>query len=859
MENLKKLIEEKLISNPELRLHPNFDKRLKWELIEIDLQDQEKYFLDLYASNKKYETNENNLLICKILGICNHVNLDVEPKTKMGEFPDVDVDYLPIVRDYLKNTWAPQKFGKSKVCNIGNYSTFGLKSTLIDMARVHSLDRNEILNITTNLRMKDDEGDILTFDKALEIYPELKSYCDRNPQVAEATKKLLHRNRSMGKHAGGLILCNQDIASFVPLVRGGEGETVSAWVEGLHGQDLGPVGLIKFDLLVVNGLAQIAQAVKLVKERHNLKYICAYEGQWDWSDTAYLNDPLSMDMANKADLKCIFQYDSEGIRKLVAKGGVDSFDDLVAYVSIYRPSALDVGADEKYVNRKKGKENYEVPEILQDALGKTYGLFIYQEQVMQVLNIVGKIPLRDCYQVIKAISKKNLSAFQKFKDKFVENGQETLGHSKEQMEEYWNTIEAWAGYGFNKTLTEDTIIYCVEGAKQIKDICAGDKVFCVNEKGEQAQTEVVAVHDHGVIDVVEVTFDDGYKVKCTLDHKFLTEEGQIPLWKITSNNLAVLSSPLENIMTKPIKWETPCGLNPLNRTEYYKHVKTCLICKEKRREKKLSKKSRCGMQFTTKKELSEHLKICQICLETKWRFTGKKYFARCGMELLREKHLAEHHRQCEKCTEIKKKNIKDRMDKLNKDNLAPERKAIFSATAKKTSARKDVQEARAAQLKRWRDNNPEDFAKSIEKAQRAPKKSKMEIWLRKELGWKPKKICCGKDRRFVDLVKKNIWIEVDGPFHFWQIGSTSNKRGHNLEYTQTRDQMLKDECIKRKNVTLIRISLKCFTPKTGEMKQEWLALLQTMLQSPIPGVWCIGEFYELCPWAKNNVTILRLP
>jgi DNA polymerase III alpha subunit len=449
MENLKKLIEEKLISNPELRLHPNFDKRLKWELIEIDLQDQEKYFLDLYASNKKYETNENNLLICEILGICNHVNLDVEPKTKMGEFPDVDVDYLPIVRDYLKNIWAPQKFGKSKVCNIGNYSTFGLKSTLIDMARVHGLDRNEILNITTNLRMKDDEGDILTFDKALEIYPELKSYCDRNPQVAEATKKLLHRNRSMGKHAGGLILCNQDIAKFVPLVRGSEGETVSAWVEGLHGQDLGPVGLIKFDLLVVNGLAQIAQAVKLVKERHNLKYICAYEGQWDWSDTAYLNDPLSMDMANKADLKCIFQYDSEGIRKLVAKGGVDGFDDLVAYVSIYRPSALDVGMDETYVLRKRGKQEYHIPEILEGVVGKTYGVLIYQEQIMQILSIVGKIPLRDCYQVIKAISKKKVEGFKKYKDKFIENGQQTLAKTQKEMEEYWDLVQSFSGYGFN--------------------------------------------------------------------------------------------------------------------------------------------------------------------------------------------------------------------------------------------------------------------------------------------------------------------------------------------------------------------------------------------------------------------------
>ena len=127
---------------------------------------------------------------------------------------------------------------------------------------------------------------------------------------------------------------------------------------------------------------------------------------------------------------------------------------------------------------------------------------------------------------------------------FIENGILTLGKSKEEMCSIFSEIESFAAYGFNKSVTEDTIIYCVDGPKQIKDIRAGDSVYCVNEKGEQAQTEVVAVHDHGVIDVVEVTFDDGYSVKCTLDHKFLTEEGQIPLWEIIEDNLFVLSSPL---------------------------------------------------------------------------------------------------------------------------------------------------------------------------------------------------------------------------------------------------------------------------------------------------------------------------
>ena len=449
MKKLKDLIESKITELGDLVNHPNFQKRLKWELIEIEVQDLEDYFIDLYEKNKTYQDNENNLLVCKILGICNQVNLDSEPSTKMGEFPDVDVDYLKIVRDYLKNEWAPKTFGSDKVCNIGNYGTFGLKSTLIDMARVHGLDRGEILNITTALRMKDDEGEILTFDSALRLYPELKDYCDRNPEVAQATQKLLHRNRSMGKHAGGLILCNQRIDNFVPLVRGTEGETVSSWVEGLHGQDLGPVGLIKFDLLVVNSLWQIALTARLVKERHNFKNICNHEGQWDWSDTAYLNDAKSIEMANKGDLRCVFQYDSDGIRKLARKSGVTCFEDLVNLVALYRPGPLNMGMDETYALRKRGKQIYELHPVLEEILGQTYGIMIFQEDVMKILSAVGKIPLRDCYAVIKAISKKKIEGFAKYKDKFVENGQIVLNVSRQEVEKLWEQVQSFAEYGFN--------------------------------------------------------------------------------------------------------------------------------------------------------------------------------------------------------------------------------------------------------------------------------------------------------------------------------------------------------------------------------------------------------------------------
>jgi len=544
-EILKELCLEKLklkVSSDKLKI---FQKRLINELIQIEVQEEAQYFLNLYNIGKKYENNENNLIVPWLLDICSAFDINKETLYKMGDLPDIDIDYLPQVRDYLKNEWAVQEFGQEYVCNIGNYGTFGLKSTFIDMARVHGLDRGEILNITKQLKLKDDEGHALGFDKALELYPELKNYCDKYPEVAKAVQKLLHRNRSMGRHAGGLIISSERIDNFVPLAKNAKDENcASAWGEGLHGQDLSPVGLIKMDLLVVDVLNQLALACKMIKERYGIKSISANEGEWDWSNLSYLNDNKCLEAASSGDLKGIFQFDGEGIRSLAKNAKITSFDDLAALNALYRPGCLLMGMDKAFANRKNGREDYNVHPLLKPILEKTYGVILYQEQVMQILNVAGGIPLRDCYQVLKAISKKKGSVFEKYKGIFLENGKKNLNYTDEEIQNLYDLLLSFSEYGFNKTLTEDTIINSEYGLKQIKDFKVGDKVYCVNEQGEQELTSVLAIHDHGILDVVEIVFDDGYKVKCTLDHKFLTNYGQLPLWKILKNNLKVLCSPI---------------------------------------------------------------------------------------------------------------------------------------------------------------------------------------------------------------------------------------------------------------------------------------------------------------------------
>jgi DNA polymerase III alpha subunit len=449
---------------------PDLKDRLKNEILEIDSQAEHEYFLELNDRGSRFSGNENNLLVPYLLGLTDEFDPSADPAYTQGEFPDIDVDYLPIVQDYLRNEWCPKTFGRDRVVNIGNYATFGIKSALLDMARVHGADYQEIQTITKNLQDRDEEGKPLTWDKALEATPDLATYCEAHPEIADAARRLIDRNRGRGKHAGGTVVSNIKIDDLVPVMIDTDGNPVSGWTEGLHDQDLQPVGLIKFDVLSVRDLLRIAHCCNLVKRlRPGLRGIAAKDGCSDWSDTSYLNDPKALALANKGETRGIFQFDGEGMRKLIKSGGVDRFEDLVAYSSLFRPGPLGMKMHERYVERKRGREEWEgdMPECMRDILSKTYGILVYQEQVMKILNVVGDIPLIHCEKIRKAISKKKESEFIKYKQMFLENGSRKTGwpissDDEKNMNHLFDLLISFSAYGFNRS---HAVAYTVTSAR----------------------------------------------------------------------------------------------------------------------------------------------------------------------------------------------------------------------------------------------------------------------------------------------------------------------------------------------------------------------------------------------------------
>jgi hypothetical protein len=460
------------------------------------------------------------------------------------------------------------------VCNISNYGTFGLKSGLLDIARVLSENRIDVLNVNKKLTKNDEEGDPLTWESANDECSEFREYMETHPRVAEVTKGLMcgdidwekfgyknppNRKRGMGMHASGLVISGAKLGDFVPMVVSSgnreKGLRASAWVEGLADTDLSSQGFIKFDFLSLEANAKIAACNRLIMNRHPVTSICALEGMANWSDTSYLDDKLAIELANRGDLRGIFQFDSDGIRKMVKSGGVSGFEDLAAYSSLYRPGPITSGMHEEFIDRKKGLKEWVVPQTdntqLTESLTSTYGVLCYQEQIMLYLSVVGKIPIAQCQGVIKAISKKKVEKFKKYKEEFVRNAQITLVITEDEANARWTEIENWAGYGFNRSILDTTLIpvkVCGNWLqKEIKSFIAGDIVLCIDENGDTVETVVVDLHDHGLLEGYEVTFDDGYKVTCTLDHKFLTNEGQKSLREIVGSNSVVLSGSKQGV------------------------------------------------------------------------------------------------------------------------------------------------------------------------------------------------------------------------------------------------------------------------------------------------------------------------
>lgn len=375
-----------------------------------------------------------------------------------NELPDIDVDFPPSILSKIVPL-ARKMYGDDRVAGVCTYMRSGVRSVIKDVARVFELPFKEVNDITTILGNESNKMNWLT---AIDNFEELRQFIKNYPQASNIMSILNSRVKSVGTHASALIISSVPIAGKIPMIRqaGERDEMVSSWVEGQARLELSVFGFCKFDRLGLQTLDDLAMCLDLLYSRGQLSRedgIFRLPGRKNWSDLVYLTDKKALKAAARGETNGVFQFDSDGIRHLLEHIRVDKFSELVAANALYRPGVMSAvvdgikGGHEAYYKRKHGQITWNLHPSLEPILGDTYGLMIYQEQVMKVLEKIGGIALPDCDAVRKAISKKKLKVIAQYKPVFVRNAMKILECDEAEAEQWWNNIENWSGYGFNKS------------------------------------------------------------------------------------------------------------------------------------------------------------------------------------------------------------------------------------------------------------------------------------------------------------------------------------------------------------------------------------------------------------------------
>ncbi|MCC6783177.1 MAG: DNA polymerase III subunit alpha [Planctomycetes bacterium] len=349
--------------------------------------------------------------------------------------PDIDVDFCGERRDEVIR-YVRDKYGEDCVSQIVTFGTMASRGVLRDVGRVLEVDLGEIDKIAKKVP----QGPGASLAKALESDPELvqiKGSSESISRLFDLGLKLEGLARHSSVHAAGVVVADRPLRDYVPLCRSGE-EITTQW----QMTELETVGLLKVDFLGLKTLTILEECKRLVRENHGRELDL---------DTLALDDQPTYALMTRGDTLGVFQLESSGMRDLLARLAPDTFEDVIAVLALYRPGPLSSGMVDMFVRRKHGEEPVAYPhEDTREVLQETYGVIVYQEQVMRISNLVGGFSMNEADSLRKAMGKKKPEEMAKFKEKFV-TGATAKGHAATWARELFETMEYFAGYGFNKS------------------------------------------------------------------------------------------------------------------------------------------------------------------------------------------------------------------------------------------------------------------------------------------------------------------------------------------------------------------------------------------------------------------------
>ncbi len=348
--------------------------------------------------------------------------------------PDVDIDFSDVGRDAIIQ-YVRERFGEDNVSQIITFGKMLSRLVVRDVGRVLGIGYSEVDKLAKMIPQRQD----MTLQKALEEVPQLREKLQdpRFQQLLDIAVKVEGHVRNVSTHAAGVVIAPGKIWEYVPLFKNTDGEVSTQY----DMKALEKLGLLKVDFLGLRTLTILKWTEELVQRK---------DPSFRFEEVP-LDDRATFDLLSRGDTWGIFQLESEGMTQVVRGVAPDSIEELMAILALYRPGPLESGEVSKYIRRKHGREpvQYLLPE-LEPILAETYGVILYQEQVMQIASQIAGFSMAEADQLRRAMGKKKREVMEQQKKIFVERAVQR-GVDKEKARELIETIEPFARYGFNKS------------------------------------------------------------------------------------------------------------------------------------------------------------------------------------------------------------------------------------------------------------------------------------------------------------------------------------------------------------------------------------------------------------------------
>ncbi len=420
--------------------------------------------------------------------------------------PDMDIDFSDDRRDEVIE-YVAQRYGRENVAQIITFGTLGAKAVIRDVGRALGMPYNEVDRIA---KLVPNTLNI-TLDAALEQSPPLAEAVRGRHEVAElweTAKSLEGLTRHASTHAAGVVISDQPLIEHVPLYKGSRGEVTTQYAMG----PIEKIGLLKMDFLGLRTLTVIANTLRLVSQS---------KGATLDPETIPLDDGNTYRLLSEANTSGVFQLESPGMREALRKLRPERLEDVIAIVALYRPGPMDLIPE--FINRKHGRSKiaYDHP-AMEKHLRETYGIMVYQEQVMQIAGEMAGFSMGEADILRRAMGKKDREMMATQRAKFIA-GCKANRIDEKKAEKVFDLMEKFAGYGFNKCLTADTLVQMADGTqKPITEIESGDLVLT-----KDGPYRTLGVRPSGIRPVWRLTLANGMMIRCTADHPVFTPRGWV--------------------------------------------------------------------------------------------------------------------------------------------------------------------------------------------------------------------------------------------------------------------------------------------------------------------------------------------